>query len=73
MSGALNESMLLVEIKATGEEICVRRMGFPARWLAARPTGVLMTISGLLRLVVKARIRDILSVFVLVDRVGIEE
>lgn len=36
MSGALYEIMLVVEIRASGLEMLLRRTGLPARWLAAR-------------------------------------
>ena len=62
MSRALLSSALLVDTRATGEEMLVRMTGLPPRWLAARPMyiGELIWISGCLRLVVKARTRDIL-------------
>jgi len=54
-----------VETRAIGDDICVRRTGLPPRWLAARPMniGKLISISGCLRRVLKARLNDILAVF----------
>jgi hypothetical protein len=56
--------MLLVEIKAMGDEIWVRSTGFPPRWLAARPmyVGELICISGCFLRMVKARASDMLAV-----------
>ena len=55
---ALFNNTLLVERRATGDEIWARDTDLQMRWLAARPKneGVVICISGLfLRLVVKAR------------------
>lgn len=75
MSGASYESMLVVEIRATGREISDRLIGLLSGdlWLAARPmygAGMLMDwLSWRLRLVVKARASDMLMMIVVLRSV----
>lgn len=65
MSGASKESTLVEEIKVMGPDI-IGRLVFVCpgtRWLAARPRKPIEGFSANLRLVVKARARDIVAMF----------